>query len=354
MEGLRMNEEHKGWAFFSKRAMSRGEMIGGAAGALSGGLLAAVLSSISDGKQNGKKKSFAKRLLKGLLLSGAGALGGGLAGAGIARIIGNQSQYSKNLDEARNIASKKGPAGKGRVLYVNFPNNKFEAADGTFLKKMFPKGVPVQHGAVVTMDSDGSNARLFQIGGVGIFGRKDNGWGKFLVEKGLKEDDKDLVRVGSDLMSGKMSYADLTTGNLGDILKGKSDEDIARTLADFGKRFKLGDIAEISEGRKGVDRRIPEEFMKLDAKSFNRCGMGYEVLPGGLNCGTSARRAFDTVNGGMSHFLDYLSFGFPAQNAPSMARNWVGKSYGIEGREDTIPKGFKGWTSILPRKEKMK
>ena len=137
MEGLRMNEEHKGWAFFSKRAMSRGEMIGGAAGALSGGLLAAVLSSISDGKQNGKKKSFAKRLLKGLLLSGAGALGGGLAGAGIARIIGNQSQYSKNLDEARNIASKKGPAGKGRVLYVNFPNNKFEAADGTFLKR-FP------------------------------------------------------------------------------------------------------------------------------------------------------------------------------------------------------------------------
>lgn len=343
-----------GWPRFAKNAMSGGEVIGGATGALTGGILAAVLSSVRDGKDNGKKKSFARRLLRGILWSGAGALGGGLAGLGIARMIGSQVRYSRNLSAAKNIASRQGPSGKGRVLYLNFPENKFEAEDGTALKKVFPEGVPVQHGALVTMNEDGSNARLFQIGGVGIFGEGDKGWGKFLVEKGLKDDDKDLVRIGSNLMSGKSAYANLSTGDLGDVLKGKSDEDIARTLADYGKRFNLGNIVEISEGKKGVDRRIPEEFMKFDARSFNESGMGYGVLPGGLNCGTSARRAFDTVNGNMSHLLDYLAGGLPSLNAPSIARKWVGKSHEVEGREDMIPQGFKGWTSMVPGKPKVK
>lgn len=111
----------RSWKNFIKSAQveeysRNGKLIG----ALAGGGLAALMSALYYGKKSKKKQSFASRFLKGLAFTGIGAIGGGLAGMGLGRLIGNHIWFKRSLDAAqKRIVDENIPYRKGRVMYVN-------------------------------------------------------------------------------------------------------------------------------------------------------------------------------------------------------------------------------------------
>lgn len=307
---------------------------GAIAGAVAGGALSAVLSSLYYGKKDKKKQSFAKRFLKGLLWTLAGSAGGGLAGAGIGRALRTHATYSKNLEDAKMKLRAAGvKPRKGRLLLVNYPDNKYKGDEYKLVKKIFPDGAPVQHAVAVTMDEDGSNAKVF---GAGLIsGKLNEDWGRMLVGKGLKEQNNDMVISGARMLSGKINRGGLFVYGIGDILKGKGNDEIAKILADYGKKHDLGDKVEVFEGKRGIDVELPEMFARVANRRVNGPnGRGYEFLPGGYNCGTLGRDMYNTVNGDWSHWKDMLIGGWPDQNMPSSARKFTASSHNLENREN--------------------
>lgn len=311
-------------------------------GAVAGGALAALLSAIHYNKErkNEKKQSFAKRFLKSLIWTGLGAAGGGILGSGLGRAIGNHVQYNRNLELAKKLIRDNGMKKRtGRVLYLNYPENTYSGKLLGFLSKVFPNGVPVQHGALLTMDEDGGNAKIFQASA--LVGDQNKDFGHYVVGQGLELGDRNMIISGARGLSGEINRGLMQVSSLRNSLKGKTDSEIARILADYGKSNGMGDVVEISEGKRNVDINLPEVFAKIDTQTENGpSGSGYGFMPGRYNCGTAARRMYSTVNGRKDHILDLLWGGFPGDNAPSMATKTVGHSHALEKREDKTPRGM--------------
>lgn len=306
---------------------------GAVSGAIAGGALSAILSALYYGKKDKKKQSFAKRFLKSVLWTFAGAAGGGLAGAGIGRALRTHATYEKNLEDAKNKLQSDGIRPRnGRVFLVNYPDNKYKGNEYGIFRKIFPEGPPVQHSMIITTDKDGGNAKAF---GAGIIsGDSGKKWGEFLIRKGLRDKSQDLVMSGARILSGKIKRGGMYVYDIGDVLKGKSDNDIAKALADFGKMRSFGDKAEVYEGRKDVNVEIPEMFARIANRRVNGPeGRGYEIMPGGYNCGTAARDMFNTVNGKWSHWADMAIGGMPNWNMPSFAKKTTASSHELEGRK---------------------
>ena len=332
------------WRDFVKKAQfeqyARNYGIGGA---IAGGSLAALLSAIYYSRKSKRKQPFYSRFLKSLMMTGLGAVGGGLAGSGLGYMLASHIIYKRSVENARKrLLSENKPARYGRVMYVNFPDNKYtfdkNSRPGKILKTLFPKGAGIQHGALLVMDNDGGNAKIYELGG--MFGDEVNGEAKEMLQKGISNNDKAMVEIGSDMLSGKYNPAYLQKYDLKDSLKGKDDSVIRKYIADYGKKNDMGDVAELYEGAKNVNINMIEPFLQELWKNYKG---RYGILPGQLNCGTAARAAFDSVQGNLSHGLDMLYAGFPSDNAPSMSTKTTGHSYEVEKRETSryFPRAFR-------------
>lgn len=205
------------------------------------------------------------------------------------------------------------------------------------MSKILPKGAPIQHGALLVMDEDGGNAKIINVGG--LSGDRAISKAKDLLRAGLnRRDDADkngieLIRRGARIINEGKEPATMYYQELGNALKGKDDRDIARFMADYGKANDMGGLAELFEGKKGVNVSLVMPFME---ELYKRCHGDYSVIPGAFNCGTSARGGFDSVQGGWSHFLDLLWGGFPSNNSPSLSSKTTAKSYDKEDRGNMV------------------
>lgn len=321
---------------------------GGKYGAISGAAIAAIISAIKYGKgKKHQKESVFNRIMKGLLWTGAGALGGGLLGAGIGRLIGSHVEYSRSLKKAKEILAERRNNGHedriGRVLLVNFPKNKMLVGDHElekglpkwvgpkyrdWLKKHFNDGITIQHAALITMDDDGGNARIFD---VSDSSSKESGMRfaeKFVT--GARGGDKDKELGGNYGLENDNTWAKLKEHYIGDAFKGKSNQQIADMLARYGAAEDYGGSVDLYEGRKGVNVDLVHAFIEARHDRANGYGStGYTIIPGGYNCGTSSREGFDSVQSPWSHFLDSICGGFPSQNMPMMA-NHVSSNNGTQ------------------------
>ena len=340
-----MMDDLERWAAFSKSAQTKDYMTrGGLTGALAGGAIAAALSAMRYGKKkdkDGKKRSTAGKVLKSLLWTALGAVGGGIAGAGIGRMIATHIKYRRALDEAKDkVKDRRRTLGipekgrnNGRVLYVNYPQNKYELKG--IYSKIFGKSVPIQHASLLVMNEDGSDASLYS---PRMNDDEDDvkRVGEQLVETGKRENDSKLVEEGKNILARKIDRGTYDIHMFNDRLKGKSDEEIARFLADYGHSHDLGGEVNMYEGKKGIDRDIVEEFMERAQRIAHIDGNpGYSIFPGGYNCGTASREGFDVVQDPSSHWRDMLFGGWPSNNAPSFAKQTAAKYYKDEGREES-------------------
>lgn len=332
-------DKSSGWLAFSKAAHADlYTRNGGMYGAISGAALAAIISALKYGKgKKHKNGSVFNRIMKGLLWTGAGALGGGVLGAGIGRMIGSHVEYSRALKRAKEIVEERRKNGqydrRGRVLLLNYPDNKMIIGDKelekglpnwvgekprAWLKKLFPRGLTIQHGAVITMDEDGGDARMFEVGDVPA--SWSNTLYKNKVQQGKNEGDEEKIRGGNYGLEQGNTWAELSETYLGDSLKGKTNQEIADMFAEYGLSDGEGGRARIYEGKKGVDLNLVHAFLESYHDAANGYGgTGYTIIPGGYNCGTSARAAFDSVQSPWSHYLDMLCGGFPSNNMPFLA-----------------------------------
>lgn len=318
---------------------------GGIAGAITGGGIAALLSLLHYSRNNKDKKtknSRFKNILKSILWTALGAAGGGIAGAGLGAMIATHVRYKRALDAAikkvkENRAKlsnwSNGAPVKGRVMYANYPQNRFPI--GGWFQKIFGKdSVPIQHANMLVMNEDGSDAIMYSPSlnqNKTIVKRV----GESFIEEGKRTNNKSLIEEGENLINGKIDRGSYDTIRFFNMMKGKSDGQIAKILADYGKNNDLGNEVVVYEGKKGVDRDIAEEFMNQASHINHTDGnLGYGICPGFYNCGTASREGFDSVQDPISHWLDTLFGGFPSNNAPSLARKWGARSYDIEGRDD--------------------
>lgn len=341
-----MRDELDRWSAFVKSAQMKDYTAkGGLTGALAGGALAAALSAMYYGKKNKKdekKQSMPGKVLKSLLWTALGAAGGGLAGAGIGRMIATHIKYRRALDEAKETVKERrrmyGIPEKGRkdgrVIYVNYPKNKFELKG--IYSKLFGKSVPIQHASLLVMNEDGSDAALYSPR-MNADQEDVKRVGKSLIEDGKAENNVKLVEEGKNLLSEKIDRGTYDIHMFNNRLKGKSDEEIARILADYGHANDLGGEVRMYEGKKGIDRDLVEEFMEKAQRIAHIDGNpGYSIFPGGYNCGTASREGFDVAQDPKSHWRDMLFGGWPSNNAPSLAKETAAKYYKDEGREESM------------------
>ena len=270
-------------------------------GAASGAALSALLSWLSNRKD--KKQSLLKKLVKTLGWTVAGGLAGGAAGAYLGRMLyrhKNYNQIRKKVDD------ELGPDDRGkvngRVFYidtdknVHMPSEKDTSASAAIARKLFPGGVPIGHGMMATVDEKTGDVKVFSIGQAGI-GRKDlaNEKGWEFIRQGLSANDAEKTIDGMKklLASSKTPLPRL------DIMEykglGKLDD---KSIAEFiGKKMKekgYGDSVTFYEGDKNIDIRRPQKFfLKNFLSALGKGGGGFSAMPGGFNCGVSAREAFD-------------------------------------------------------------
>ena len=315
---------------------------GAIAGAATGALGAAILSWL---KLRNSKSSRSKKILKGLLYSAAGALAGGGVGAYAGTMLGRHKAFSNAVDAAN---SGKGDGRGGRVFFVSAPNNRFRPreaempewmgdAKGKFIDAMYGKdGRRIGHALVGTVDDNGA-VKLY---GIGTGGMRD---AKYLASEvkgkldesvalgGMKENSpeylrelsriKEIQRQGGSTFVGSVPLLSMDEfqGN-----PGMSTEEIAKMIEPLIRKYDWGDTIDITDG--GSIRDVDALGRSLDSlvrDATSPGGGGYSFLPGGFNCGTAARDAFDSVlygtrKGKASHFLNMLWGGRPDANEPSL------------------------------------
>lgn len=315
---------------------------GGMAGMAAGTALAAILSYLHYSKQ--KKDSVLKRILKGLAWTGLGAASGGAFGYGIGKLYGSNAEFYKALESAKkknDHAKNLGVSdGNGRVLLVNFPRNMSDLNDDDLkyllpswvsqknrarLRKILPKEVETQHAAILTMNNDGSNARLMGIGDSSPDESKS--YFNEMAESGKLFRDDAMKRSGEDGLKNGLTRAEQRVVDFKDRLKGKSDDEIAKIIAGYGKVHGYGDEVDMYEGEKNVDIGLARQFWNDHNYIAHGSGhTGYGISPGSYNCGTAARATFDSVQPFWSHLLDMAWGGRPVANMPAMAKKTHARS----------------------------
>jgi hypothetical protein len=299
-------------------------------GLLAGATLGAALSALAYRKD--KKQSFLKKLIKILGWAAAGGLAGGAAGTYLGRALRRHKNYNRIRGE---IDKELGPReeGKvnGRVLYVDtdknvhMPSEKDTSADAAITRKLFPKGVPIGHGMMATVDDKTGDVKVFSIGQAGI-GRKDlaNEKGWEFIRQGLSANDAEKTIEG---MKNLLASSNSPLPRL-DVMEYKGlgkrdDKSIAEVIGREMKKRGYGDSVTMYEGSRNIDIRRPQRFFLKNFLSALGNGDGFDAMPGGFNCGISAREAFDAFQPSQkSHWLDFLWGGGGSANAPSLSRSW--------------------------------
>lgn len=301
-----------------------------ATGAASGAALAALISWLS---YRNKKQPEWKKWLKGIGWTALGSLLGGAAGSYAGRMYSRHKTYNEIRDAIRNDAKNSGSGKRtGRVLYIDADRNVHNAGkneksiDAAIARRLFPKGVPIGHGMLATIDDETGDMKIYSVGVAGV-GRKDlanqKGWD--VIRSGIDQ------RDASKTIDGMKKMLALNEGMLPrlDVMEykgiGKLDD---KGLAEFlGKKMRekgYGDSLTLYEGERGIDIGMPQKFfLRNYLSTFKPGNGGYGYIPGGFNCGTAAREAFDAFQPSQtSHWLDMLWGGGGTANAPSHARSW--------------------------------
>ena len=222
-----------------------------------------------------------RRRLRNALLLG---LTGGAAGAYLGRVGASHVDFVSRRAAAlaQAAGTEKRP---GRVYYVDHPDNStnisntgigpVDSAVSRLMKLTGWDGVHnIGHAGIMTVDGDG-NATTYD-------------YGKF----------------------GRGPDAEVLTDRFS--VKGLSDAEIAKKLQGlhkhWGKTVNLyaADVPDI-----GVAERYIQGVTSPGSDAFS-------PIPGGYTCGSVARDAFEAARGGgLGHWLDMLTGGYPTSNAPT-------------------------------------
>lgn len=303
-------------------------------GTLSGIVAGAGLSALLSWLHYRKKKnqSLGSRWLKGLGWTALGGLAGGLAGAYGGRMYARHQQYKELRDKITNDLkdTEKVP---GRVIYVDCIDNRHTPREGLgkkVVEKMTNGGLPTGHSMLAVIDGRNNMMSIMQVNTLDPEATKKLGYG--LMASAKKPDgsyDRDQVIMGYNAVRrAAVGGTPVLTNPIGklaiNIGKDATDEDIALYIGSISRGLGFGDRVVLHEGSKCSDIRLPIRFMH-DAywNALRDGGGGYSAVPGGYNCGTAAREAFDVAQDDQSsHWRDMLWGGGSTANAPSLSREW--------------------------------
>ena len=299
-------------------------------GSLSGTLAGAGLSALASWLYYRRKKnqSFKKRLLKAIGWSALGGLGGGVLGSYLGRMYARHSAYKETLAKV-----KKGLEGTekkpGRVIYVDCIDNRHIPKDGLgkkIVEKVTNGGVPTGHAMLAVVDEKTDKLSLYQVNTAEKEYTKSLGI-KLLAESKNKDGtfDRDKAIMGYNAIRLAEQGGTPILNKTQDVnMKGLSDDDLALYIGGVSRDLGFEGRVVLHEGEKCDDIRVPVGYL---IESYNNTlrdsGGGYSPIPGGYNCGTAAREAFDIAQPGQaSHWRDMLWGGGSTANAPSGMKSW--------------------------------
>lgn len=310
---------------------------GSIGGALAGAGIAGLWSWLYYRKK--RKQSVKSRILKSLGWAALAGLGGAAAGAYVGRMYSRHRAYS---DVARQLKEKSDehPEWKrpGRVFYVDCADNRFMPKEDGLLKKIVDKttdgGLPTGHAMLGAIDEQSGKLYLTEINtkdesSTSAEGKAIKDLAIERLKNGIGDPEKnyDLGVRGHEMMRRAKGGAPLKFDHEGIDVKGKTDKEIADIIAAVSSKRGFGDRVVIHEGDKTDNIYVPLAFMQESYdNTLRENGGGYSAMPGGYNCGTAAREAYDMVQKSQwSHFRDMLWGGGTTQNAPMSKKTWSNK-----------------------------
>lgn len=299
-------------------------------GALSGSLAGAGLSGLLSWLYYRKKKnqSLKSRILKSLGWMALGGAAGAAGGAYAGRMYARHSAYNelKNKISKDLEGTEKVP---GRVIYIDCINNRHLPKDGMgrkVLEKVTDGGLPTGHSMMAVIDDKTKTLQVYQVNTSDPKATKNFGYS---LMKGAKRPDgtfdRDQVIRGYNAVRMAEAGGTPLLHKTDDVQIGNaSNEDLALYIGGIAKDMGFGDRVVLHEGAKVGDIRLPVRYM---LESYNNTlrdgGGGYSAVPGGYNCGTAAREAFDVAQPSQaSHWRDMLWGGGSTANAPSFVKKW--------------------------------
>lgn len=299
-------------------------------GALSGSLSGVGLSGLISYLyyRNKKKQSLKSRILKSLGWMALGGVAGVTAGAYIGRMYARHAAYNE-LRQKINKDLEGTEKVPGRVIYVDCINNRHTPQKGLgkkIIEKTTNGGLPTGHSMLAVIDDKSDTLSLYQVNTSDPEQSKKWGYSMMAAAKGKDgKYNRDQVIMGYNAVRFAESGGTPLLNKTKEIKIGKaSNEDLALYIGGVARDLGFGDRVVLHEGAKCSDIRLPIQYMFESYRNTLRDGGGgYSPIPGGYNCGTAAREAFDIAQPSQaSHWRDMLWGGGSTANAPSFVQNW--------------------------------